>query len=74
MLPPIPSERSILVSVPQSERRTRPTHRDLALLLVVMIRISYIVATANDLVTLEKLVGIIMVDCLLEDEVVIQAL
>ncbi|XP_057493174.1 uncharacterized protein LOC130778669 [Actinidia eriantha] len=28
MLPPIPSERSALVSVPQSERRNQPTHRD----------------------------------------------
>ncbi|XP_057482522.1 uncharacterized protein LOC130769275 [Actinidia eriantha] len=28
MLPPILSERSILVSVPQSECRTLPTHRD----------------------------------------------
>ena len=28
MLPPIPSERSTFVSIPQSERRRQPTHRD----------------------------------------------
>ncbi|GFS43591.1 DEA(D/H)-box RNA helicase family protein [Actinidia rufa] len=28
MLPPIPSERSALVSVPKSKRRSQPTHRD----------------------------------------------
>ena len=44
------------------------------LLLVVMIRISYIVITASDLVTLGRLVGVSMVDLLLEDEVVVQAL
>ncbi|GFY87120.1 disproportionating enzyme [Actinidia rufa] len=46
----------------------------LVLLLVVMIRISYIVITASDLVTLGRLVGVSMVDLLLEDEVVVQAL
>ena len=46
----------------------------LVLLLVVMIRISYIVITVSDLVTLGRLVGVSMVDLLLEDKVVVQAL
>ena len=46
----------------------------LVFLLVVMIRISYIVITASDLITLGRLVGVSMVDLLLEDEVVVQAL
>ncbi|GFZ05375.1 hypothetical protein Acr_17g0009470 [Actinidia rufa] len=28
MLPPIPSEQSALVSIPQSKRRSQPIHRD----------------------------------------------
>ena len=39
-----------------------------------MIKISYIVITASDLVTLGKLAGVSMVDLLLEDEVVVHAL
>ena len=31
MLPPIPSEQSALVSVPQFEHRSQPTHRDFGL-------------------------------------------
>ena len=46
----------------------------LVLLLVVMIRISYIVITTSDLVMLGKLAGVSMVYPLLEDEVVVQAL
>ena len=46
----------------------------LVLLLVVMIRISYIMIVASDLNTLEKIVSVSMVDHLLVDEVVVQAL
>ena len=40
----------------------------LVLLLVVVIRISYIVIIASDLDTLGKLAGVSMIDRLLEDE------
>ena len=43
----------------------------LVLLFVVIIRISYIVITASDLVMLGRLVGVSMVDLLLEDEVIV---
>ena len=46
----------------------------LVILLVEMIRISYIVITASNLITLERLVGVSMVDLLLKDEVLVQAL
>ncbi|GFS41422.1 ARM repeat superfamily protein [Actinidia rufa] len=46
----------------------------LVLLFVVMIKISYIVITASDLVTFGKLAGVAMVDCLLKDKVAVQAL
>ena len=39
-----------------------------------MIGINYIIITASDLITLGRLVGISMVDLLLEDEVVVKAL
>ena len=45
----------------------------LVLLLVLMIKISYIMITASELITLGRLASISMVD-LLEDEVVVQAL
>ena len=46
----------------------------LVLLLVVIISMSYIVNIARDLITLGRLDGVSMVDLLLEDEVVVQAL
>ena len=57
MLLPIPSEQFALISIPQLERHNQSTHCDLIPLLVVMIRISYIVITASDLVTLGRLLA-----------------
>ena len=44
------------------------------ILLVMRIMINYSVITASDLVTLGRLASVSMVDLLLEDEVVVQAL
>ncbi|GFZ13192.1 hypothetical protein Acr_23g0015770 [Actinidia rufa] len=57
MVPPIPYDRSALVSVLQSECRRQPTHRDSGPSVVVMIKISYIMITASDLITLGRLTG-----------------
>ncbi|GFY88494.1 hypothetical protein Acr_06g0004340 [Actinidia rufa] len=73
MLPTVPSERFALISVPSLSVATNLPIVILVFLSLVTIRISYIMITANDLITLERLLGIFMA-VLFEDEVVVQAL
>ncbi|GFY95247.1 hypothetical protein Acr_10g0006320 [Actinidia rufa] len=74
MLPPIPSERSALFLFHSPSVAASLPIVILVLMLVVMIKISYIVITFSDLVTLGRPAGVYMVDLLLEDEVVVQDL
>ncbi|GFZ11348.1 hypothetical protein Acr_22g0007460 [Actinidia rufa] len=74
MLPSIPSERSALVSVPQSERRSQPTHCDSGPSVGSDDKDKLHCDYCSDLVTLGKPAGVSMVDLLLKDEVVVQDL
>ena len=59
MLPTIPSERSALISVPSLSTAANLPIVILVFLSLVTIRISYIMITSNDLVTLGRLLGIL---------------